>query len=150
RGDVEPGALIGGALADIGVAVGAQHVDRSGDRLAVWALSRNQNISELYFVADPEHEPHRSAIVEEAHALTVAQIARAGLFGVENATGRTLAPAQKRHAGKSSVALEIAGRGQETQWPARCLPLFLEVGLPIRHRRQTLRGERLRIELQLS
>ena len=47
------------------------------------------------------------------------------------------------------MALKVARRGQETQWPPRRQPFFLGVGLPVRHRRQTSRGERLRKELQL-
>ena len=48
------------------------------------------------------------------------------------------------------MALEISGCRQQSQRPARRLLRFFRIGLPVRHRRQALRGERLRIELQLA
>jgi hypothetical protein len=60
---------------------------------------------------------------------------------VQDAAGRTLSAAQERHAGKSGVALKIAGGGQQAQRPARGLPFVFGIGLPARHWRQTLRRE---------
>src|SRR5262245_2795325 len=46
--DVEPGALIGGALAHVGVAVGAQHVDGARHRLAGRPLAGHQHHARLH------------------------------------------------------------------------------------------------------
>jgi hypothetical protein len=61
---------------------------------------------------------------------------------VQDAAGRTLSAAQERHAGKGGVALKISGGCQQPQWPAPGLPFVFGIGLPVRHRRQTLRRER--------
>jgi hypothetical protein len=80
-------------LADIGGAVGAQHVDCAGRRLAVRSLSRDQHDAGLNFVADFEDETDRSAIVVEAHALAVTKHTGASLLGVQDAAWRQVVPA---------------------------------------------------------
>ena len=62
---------------------------------------------------------------------------------------RALAPAQRRHPAEDGVGLKIAGRGQPAERRTRGLPFFFRIGLPVRHRRQTLRGKSLGIKLQL-
>jgi hypothetical protein len=112
-----------------------------GTRLAVRSLSRDQHDAGLNFGADFEDETDRSAIVVEAHALAVTEPTGASLLGVQDAAWRTLAPAQKRDAGESGVALKVTRRGQQAQRPTRRLALVLRIGLPVRQRRKTLRGE---------
>src|ERR1700730_5478173 len=99
--NIEPGALVRGTLADIGVAVGAQHIDRPGQRLTIGALARDEHDTGLNLVADLEDEPDRAAVVEQAHRLAVAEMARAGFLRVQDAAGRALASAQVGHAGKA-------------------------------------------------
>src|SRR5438046_2952204 len=50
-GHVEVGALVGRALAHIGVAVGAEHVDGAGDGLLVGTLAGHQRHARLHLIA---------------------------------------------------------------------------------------------------
>ena len=68
---------------------------------------------------------------------------------MQDAARLTLAPAQEIDAGVGGVGLEIAGRGQQAQRPARGIALFFRIGLPIRHRREPRLGQLLRIEFEL-
>src|SRR5207248_6392628 len=54
RPDVEIGALVGRPFAHVGVAVGAEHVDRAGDGLAAWPLTGHQHDAGLHLVADTQ------------------------------------------------------------------------------------------------
>ena len=67
---------------------------------------------------------------------------------VQDAAGRTLAAAQEGDAGIGGVALEVAGRRQEAQWPARGILCLLRVGLPVRHRREALGSQLPGIEFE--
>src|SRR5215831_11018104 len=55
RSQAQPGALVGGTVAQIRIAVRAEHVDRSGERFTVGALPRYECDARLDFVADFEN-----------------------------------------------------------------------------------------------
>ena len=57
RRDVEKRALISRALAQIGIAVGAQHVDGAAERLLIRPLPRHQYDAGHHLVADLQHQP---------------------------------------------------------------------------------------------
>src|ERR1700720_3967143 len=67
---------------------------------------------------------------------------------VQDAMRLALAPPQKIDPGIGGVSLEIARRGQQAQWPARRVALFLQIGLPVRHRREPRRRQLLRIKFE--
>ena len=118
RRHVEKGALVGRALAHVGVAVGAEHVDGAGHGLVVGALAGHQRDAGLHLVADPQHQADGAAIVEKPHLLPVGEAAGARVVGVQDAAGRALALAQEGDGRIGGVALEVAGRGQQPQRPA--------------------------------
>jgi len=117
RADIEIGALVGGTLADVGVAVGAEHVDRAGDGLARGPLAGHQHDAGLHFVADPQHQPDLAALVEQADLGAILEAALVGILRMQDAERLALALAQEGDAGEGGMRLEVAGRGEQPQRP---------------------------------
>src|SRR5262245_12046279 len=69
---------------------------------------------------------------------------------MEDAARLALAPAQEADAGIGGVRLKVAGRGEETEGPARRLAHLVGVRLPVVHRRDALVLQRLGIDLELA
>ena len=120
------------------------------DGLVVRPLARYQHDARLHFVAHVKCQSHRAAIVHQPHLLALAQVARGGIGGMQDAVWLAFALTQEGDAGKRSVAQEVSRAGQQTQRPPRGLDCLDRIGLPIRHRRQSLLRQRLGIELQLA
>ena len=93
--NIQPGALVGGALAHVRIRIGAEHIDRPGDSLVVWALAWHQDDAGLYFVADVEHQADLATVVQQADARAIGEIARLRVGGVQHAEWRALASAQE-------------------------------------------------------
>src|SRR6266446_1166420 len=70
-GNVEPCALISRTFAEVGEAVGAQHVDRARNRLVVGPLARHQRNAGLDLVAHAQHQTDFGAIVEQPNLLAI-------------------------------------------------------------------------------
>src|SRR5258705_11830687 len=111
RRDVEERALIGGALAEISIAVGAQHVDGAGEGFLVRPLPRHQHHAGQHLVADLENETHSAAVIEEAYLRAIVEPAALRLLRVQDAIRLALTPAQENDARIGGVGLGIAGRG---------------------------------------
>src|ERR1051325_9013226 len=150
RRDVEKRALIGRSLAQIGIAVCAQYVDGTAERLVIRPLPRHEHDTGQHLVAHLQHEPDFAALVEQPHLGAMGEPALLGLLGMQHAIRLTFAPPQKRDTGISRVRLEIPRRGQQAQWPARRIALLLRIGPPIRHWREPRRREALRIEFEFA
>src|SRR5690348_8831616 len=150
RRNVEKRALIGRSLAQIGIAVCAQYVDGTAERLLIRPLPRHEHDTGQHLVADLQHEPDFAALVEQPHLGALGKPALLGFLRMQHAIRLTFASAQKRDTGISRVRLEIPRRGQQAQWPARRIALLLRIGPPIRHRREPRRREALRIEFELA
>ena len=117
---VEEGALVGGALADIGIAVGAQHVDRA--RRAPRSSGRWPGTSTTPGSTSSLTRSTRPTAPRSLNSRTFGRRrpgrAAAASVRVQDAAGRPLAAAQEVDAGVRRVRLEIAGRGQQAQRPA--------------------------------
>src|SRR5262249_53079002 len=147
---IQEGALVGSALAHVGVAVRTEHIDGAGDGLLVGTLSRYQRHAWLYLIAHAQDQTDGAAVVEEADALAILEVAGSRLIGMQDAAGRTLPFAHKRDGRKRRMALEITGGGEQSQRPAPAILLLLLVWLPIRQRRQALAAHGFGIELELA
>jgi hypothetical protein len=70
-GHIQPSTLVCGALPHIGVSIGAEHIDRTGNGFVVAPLPRHESNSGLNLITDVQYESNASLIVENANALPV-------------------------------------------------------------------------------
>src|SRR5947208_6974162 len=101
RRNVEKRALIRRALAQIGIAVCAEHVDGTAERLLIRPLPRHEHDTGQHLVANLQYEPDFGALVEQPHLGALDKPALLGFLGVQHAIRLTFAAAQKRDTGIS-------------------------------------------------
>ena len=82
--DVEEGALVGRALAEIGQPVSAEQIDdRPGQRLAHRPLPGHQHDTRGDLVGDPQTHAHRAEVVEELDPIVRPEPAAGGVVRME-------------------------------------------------------------------
>ena len=132
------------------IRIGAQHVHRAVDRLVVRPLSRHQHDARLHLIAHVQRQSDRAAIVDQPHALAVAQIARGGIGrDAARSTARPRAGAGRRRRKTQCGSGNIPVRSADAAAIAPCVA-STGSGCQSGIGGSPCVGQRLRIELQFA